>query len=302
MAVWICRAGLQGEYVRKFLAQERIYLIGSVAIDLTGKTDMEELMEIVARTHPMEPEGSVVTMSVQARAFASKAKIGDWVVVPETTDDGEHLLHVGEIESMYSYDGTKSELKHSHMAIWRHGTWKKEIFDEDIQRTLDAFDAFMYFYKMKQEKRFKEIVKKGKPLAKIARPKNAPKSAAVKEAAPADESEYAGSSSYDDGSSERYGYGSASSDDGAHAGSSSERYGSDAASDGRGYGSETKKSVNKPEPEFGQEPEVVYIEVDEDYDDEYSWRCSCGRRKNVVCCKYNKMYYDVLRTRRRFRP
>jgi predicted Mrr-cat superfamily restriction endonuclease len=263
MAIWICRAGLHGEYAKKFLGQEKMFLIGSVSMDLTGKTDMEELMKVVSRTYPTEPDGSVVTMSVQARAFAVKAKVGDWVVLPVKDDDGKKLLHVGEITGAYVYDGTKSELKHSHTVVWKYGTWEYATFDDDIQRTLDAFDSFMLFFKMKQEKRFKEIVKKGKPIAKIARPKPEPKQKeepkpepvpepVKEEPAPAPVAE------------------------------------------------EPKKSVNKPEPEPESEPEVVYIEVERDYDDDDAWRCPCGR-KNVVCCKYNKWYYDILKARRRFR-
>jgi hypothetical protein len=65
-----------------------------------------------------------------------------------------------------------------------------------------------------------------------------------------------------------------------------------------------KKSVNKPEAESAaviDEPEVVvkYIEVKADDEDDV-WRCPCGR-KGVVCYKYNKMYYDILKARRRFR-
>ena len=180
MAVWLCRAGLRGEYENKFIEQKKIFLIGSVSIDLTGRTDMQELMKVISATYPTEPDGSVVTMSVQARAFASKAKAGDWIVLPSRGP--ERLLFIGEITGKYVYDKTKSELKHSREITWKWGAWKREDFDEDIIRSVDAFDSFMMFFKLRQEKRIREIVGNGKafsslPLKKTAsinKPENEP--------------------------------------------------------------------------------------------------------------------------------
>jgi predicted Mrr-cat superfamily restriction endonuclease len=165
MTVWLCRAGLKGEYENKFIDQNKIFLIGSVSIDLTGKTDMEELMRTISRAYPTEPDGSVTTMSVQARAFATKAKVGDWIILPNMGD--ERLLNIGEITGGYEYDGKKSELKHSHTVDWKYGAWKRDSFDEDIIRSVDAFDSFMMFFKLRQEKRIKEIVSAGEPFAKV---------------------------------------------------------------------------------------------------------------------------------------
>ncbi|MDR0198660.1 MAG: hypothetical protein LBI08_02840 [Methanomassiliicoccaceae archaeon] len=165
MAVWLCRAGLRGDYENKFIDQNKIFLIGSVSIDLTGKTDMQELMKTISSAYPTEPDGSVVTMSSQARAFATKVKVGDWVVTPNMGP--ERLLFIGEITGKYEYDGKKSELKHSHAVDWKYGAWKREDFDEDIIRSVDAFDSFMMFFKLRQDKRIKDIVERGKPYSSL---------------------------------------------------------------------------------------------------------------------------------------
>ncbi|MDR0790983.1 MAG: hypothetical protein LBE47_00410 [Methanomassiliicoccaceae archaeon] len=165
MTVWLCRAGLKGEYENKFVDQKKIFLIGSVSLDLTGKTDMDELMGEIGRAYPTEPDGSVTTMSVQARAFATKVKVGDWVVLPSMGED--KLLNIGEITGEYKYDGTRSELKHMHSVDWNYGAWKRSSFDEDIIRSVDAFDSFMLFFKLRQEKRIKEIVGRDQPFAPV---------------------------------------------------------------------------------------------------------------------------------------
>ncbi|MCL2890520.1 MAG: hypothetical protein FWF40_01350 [Methanomassiliicoccaceae archaeon] len=163
MTVWLCRAGLDGQYEDKFIDQEKVFLIGSVSIDLTGKTDMTELMKLVSTKYPTEPDGSVVTMSSQARAFATKVKAGDLVVLPSGGED--RLLSIGEVTGAYQYDGSKSEFKHSHTVEWKHGTWKRKQFDPDIVRSVDAFDSFMLFFKLRQEKRIREIIGTTEPFA-----------------------------------------------------------------------------------------------------------------------------------------
>jgi|GEM_PF-2031330 len=173
MTVWICRAGLQAQYLNKFIEQKKIFLIGSVGINLTGKTDMQELMKVISHAYPTEPDGSVTTMSVQARAFATKAKVGDWVVV--SGPGPEKILNIGEITGKYVYDGTKSELKHSHVISWKHGAWKRESFPDDIIRSVDAFDTFMMFFKLRQGDRLMDIVSKGKPFSKVGAKLEEPK-------------------------------------------------------------------------------------------------------------------------------
>ena len=165
MTIWLCRAGLEGQYEDKFIDLNKIFLIGNVSIDLTGKTDMQELMKLVAAKYPTEPDGSVITMSTQARAFATKAKVGDWVVLPSLY--GERLINIGEITGKYEYDGSKSELKHSHTVDWKYGAWKRDQFDLSIIRSVDAFDSFMMFFRLRMEQRIKEIVGKAKPFTVV---------------------------------------------------------------------------------------------------------------------------------------
>ena len=165
MTVWLCRAGLRAEYEKKFIDQEKIFLTGTVGMDLTGKTDMQELMAAISRSHPTEPDGSVVTMSTQARAFATKVKAGDWVVVP--SGGPERLLNIGEIVGGYEYDGAKREFRHIHKVDWKYGLWERSSFNEKTQRSFDAFDAFMMFFKLSQDKHIKDVVLKGRPYAPI---------------------------------------------------------------------------------------------------------------------------------------
>jgi len=187
MAVWLCRAGLRGEYENKFVDLNKIFLIGSVSIDLTNRTDMQELMKVISSTYPTEPDGSVVTMSSQARAFATKVKVGDWVVTPNM--GSERLLFIGEITGEYNYDPRKSELKHSHTVDWKYGAWKREEFDEDIIRSVDAFDSFMLFFRLRQEKRIKEIVGRGRPFSPLPLPPIRKSSINKPEAEPIEETE-----------------------------------------------------------------------------------------------------------------
>ncbi|MCL2785832.1 MAG: hypothetical protein FWD81_01220 [Methanomassiliicoccaceae archaeon] len=186
MTVWLCRAGLQGQYLNKFIEQKKIFLIGNVGIDLTGKTDMQELMKKISHAYPTEPDGSITTMSVQARAFATKMKVGDWVAVPNLQ---EKLLYIGEVTGKYEFDGTKSELKHSHSVSWKHGAWQRDSFDEATLRSVDAFDSFMMLFRLKQDKQIKEVVGSNKPFAKIKAAAEQKKSVNKPETEPLEETE-----------------------------------------------------------------------------------------------------------------
>jgi len=302
MTVWLCRAGLQGQYLNKFIDQKKIFLIGSVSIDLTGKTDMQELMKAVSRAYPTEPDGSVTTMSVQARAFATKAKTGDWVVVPDMGDD--KLLNIGEITGKYEYDGSKSELKHAHTVSWKHGAWKRESFDEDILKSVDAFDSFMMFFKLRQEKRIKEIVGKGKPFAKIkVAPAPAPKKSVNKpETEPLVETEpvVADLSEIKEAIAEvretiTYVKKETVSESMQVRKMIAEIQ--DVIAEVREAITEVKKATITQSADVKK----VIMEVKDALDEASSCCCNETTTKNVVCYNYDKWYYETPRERRRFR-
>ena len=218
MSVWLCRAGFHAEHEREFIGQEKIFLICAVETDLTGKTEIRELTAAISGSHPAEPGGSVTAMATQARAFAAKAKTGDWVVVPGSGP--EKLLNIGEITGGYEYDGTKKGLEHSRRVDWKYGVWERSVFDEKTQRSLDAFEAFMVFFKLSRDEHIRDIVLNGTPYLPITPPTARP-------------------------ASELHAHGSGP---GAETGAEHET--------GRG----PKRSINKPEPETEDDAETLFAE------------------------------------------
>ena len=276
MTIWMCRAGLKGQYLNDFIKQKKIFLVGSVGMDLTGKTDMQELMKAMAKDHPSEPDGSITTMSVQARAFATKAKAGDIVVVPEFR--GDRFLYVAEITGAYEYNGRKGDLRHSHDITWKHGVWERDSFTDAALRSIDAFDSFMLFYKLNVnvERQIIESMSKGKPFAEIGDKKiesrrsvNKPENEPLEESEPFDDSEI-----------------------------------KEVISEVR----ETITYVKKETLAESAEVKKVIAEVKDVLDDVrmmieagIKCECDCNGGNKTVYCECDRWYYETPRERRRFR-
>jgi predicted Mrr-cat superfamily restriction endonuclease len=297
MAVWLCRAGLRGEYENKFIDRETIYLIGSVVFDLTGMTDKEELTKLIAAKYPLLPDRSVTNMVVQARSFTNRAKVGDWVILP--SEGSERLLNIGEITGKYVFDGTKSEFKHGREIDWKYGAWKRDDFNEDIIRSVDAFDTFMTFFKMKQEKRIKEIVERGQPFGPVTTAKrktivvvNKPEPEPVEETEPVyppiDSSELKDAIEELKQAIEEI----------RSTITEVRKATITQATDVKRVIAEVRSAIEASENAAENASATVYFETDGGYDDDV--KCPCGR-KGVVCYKYNKMYYDMLKGRRCYR-
>lgn len=160
MALWLIRAGRNGEYEQKFLDESRVYLCwNDLDADLSKVDDRDGLREVLERTYPDAKTGRVRQNSGQIWAFAKKMQPGDWVVVPSKFGPS---IHVGEITGDYTHhpEGPNPYF-HFRAVRWIEQDIPRTNFDQDILYSLGAFLTICQIKRNDAERRIREMAKTG---------------------------------------------------------------------------------------------------------------------------------------------
>lgn len=156
MAVWLCRAGRQGEHEARFFEDKRVYYtFEEIDRSLASFASKKELQQYFVATRPALSEGAARVFASQGFAFCFEMQQGDWVVTPSKTVPG--LLHFAKITGDYTYceDGEEA-YRHYRTVSW-FAESNRNQFEQDIQYSLGAL---MTICKLKQGERIKSIVLK----------------------------------------------------------------------------------------------------------------------------------------------
>ena len=137
MAVWLDRAGKDGEHQRAFLENNRIYLTWGILQDLplTGVTSFQELRPILEKLLPDAPAAKISNHGSQVFAFIAKMKPGDLVVTPL---HGRAAIAVGEIASELRHDPTAEFMyRHYRQVKWYVTDLPRSKLPPDIRHSLN---------------------------------------------------------------------------------------------------------------------------------------------------------------------
>lgn len=94
MALWLIRAGSEGEFERKFLDEGRVYLTwDELEDDLTKAKSREAVAEVMRRCLPDAGEGKLRNYVGQIWAFCASIAPGDWFALPSKFAS---TIHFGE--------------------------------------------------------------------------------------------------------------------------------------------------------------------------------------------------------------
>jgi len=146
MAVWLVRAGSEGEYEQKFLQEDRIYVTwGELDVDLASLKTREELYAAMGDRYPAAKHKTIVNWASQVWPFAHSMGIGDLVVLPLKR---QPAICVGEIRGGYHFEPQGPD-PYFH---WRHVEWiadaiPRDSFGKDL---LFSFGAFMTICRIKR--------------------------------------------------------------------------------------------------------------------------------------------------------
>lgn len=137
MALWLVRAGSQGER-EDFAIRENVAVIGWEELgDLSGIVSQEELLELLRRTYPNVKEKTLLNWRSQIWRFVKEMKEGDLVALPLK---GRPFIAFGRVVGPYKYrPDFPPDARHT-----RPVKWEKEIPRTEIETDLlYSFGAFM---------------------------------------------------------------------------------------------------------------------------------------------------------------
>ncbi|MGN6315888.1 restriction endonuclease [Trinickia sp.] len=161
MALWLVRAGKDGEHEQRFFDDGRVYLTWDALINtnLATAATYDDIRLLMQQHYPDEPAKRVANWSGQVWAFALGFSRGDWVVVPRKRSG---TIAIGEIVGDYTFNVSADETyRHYRSVRWLATDVPRSAFDQDL---LYSFGAFLTVCEIKRndaEKRVRALGRKG---------------------------------------------------------------------------------------------------------------------------------------------
>jgi restriction system protein len=160
MALWLIRAGSEGEYERKFLDEERVYLTWDELVDdLTKAKTREAVTDVMRRCLPDAGEGKLRNYVGQVWAFCSRIEPGEWFALPSKFSS---TIHFGEITGPLKFDAkVEAPFKHYRTCKWIARDVPRSRFDQDLLYSLGAFMTTCRITRNDAEARIRAIAANG---------------------------------------------------------------------------------------------------------------------------------------------
>lgn len=160
MALWLIRAGRNGEYEQKFLDESRVYLCWSrLNVDLAQLEKRKDLQPVLAEKYPEAKPNKLTNQGGQIWSFAKKIQLGDWVAVPSKFGPS---IHIGEVTGEYTHHPEGPDpYFHSRTVRWIEQDIPRTSFDQDILYSLGAFLTICQIKRNDAERRVRQMAVSG---------------------------------------------------------------------------------------------------------------------------------------------
>ncbi len=157
MAVWLIRAGANGEYEQKFLTEKRVYLTwDSLSQDISKIPDRSALLEALTVLYPDDKIKRLRNHASQIFPFAHEIKIGDLIILPLKT---QRVICVGEIKSEYQFDASnRNPFYHWHDVQWLNESVPRDHFGQDLLHSFGAFLSICRIQRNNAEDRIRTML------------------------------------------------------------------------------------------------------------------------------------------------
>lgn len=146
MAIWLIRAGSQGQYEQKFIQENRVYATwDGLDVNLAELRDRAELTAAMTDLRPDVKPKAISNWVSQVWPFAHEIKKGDLIVLPLKT---QPAVQIGEIDGDYHFESEGPD-PYFH---WRPVKWIAEAIPRSYfgQDLLYSFGAFMTICRIKK--------------------------------------------------------------------------------------------------------------------------------------------------------
>ncbi|WP_211828728.1 restriction endonuclease [Kistimonas asteriae] len=160
MAVWLVRAGAQGQYEQRFLQEKRIYLTwDDLDISLYSFEDRGELITHLGQLYGDEKPKRLINNASQIWPFAHAMKLGDRVILPSKT---QPVIYVGTITSEYQHkSGAENPYFHWRSVEWETEGVPRSYFSQDLLYSFGAFLTICRITRNNAEARLNEMATSG---------------------------------------------------------------------------------------------------------------------------------------------
>jgi restriction system protein len=159
MAVWLVRAGKDGEDEASSLESSRAIVGFRELPDLTSVTDWDEIRSVVATTFPSASQNRVGNLAGQLYAFRVSMEPGNIVALPRKRVG---KIALGRVTGPYEYADVDGERRHMRPVQWLKTDVPRADFGQDLLNSMGAFLTVCEIKRNDAELRIRAVLD-GKP-------------------------------------------------------------------------------------------------------------------------------------------
>jgi restriction system protein len=156
-AVWIVRAGVDGEHEQQFMQEQRVFLDRrNINFDLGTIRDRPHLLSVLSTIYPEDRLKTVANWASQLWAFSHSIAVGDLVALPLKA---ARSIQFGEVRGAYSYQAqTSSRGIHTRPVSWLGDPVPRANFRKDILASFGASQAVCRVHRNQAEARINAML------------------------------------------------------------------------------------------------------------------------------------------------
>jgi hypothetical protein len=161
MSLWLVRAGRHGEYEKRFLDSNRVYLTwDDLSFNLFEIHQKGKLHNLLLNVYPDCKSGTIRNWTGQIWSFAHEMNKGDRIVLPSKMN--REVLHYAEITEPYVFDqNAENPFFHYRSVRWLAKDVPRSWFDPDLLRYFNVRQTICHLKGDKIESRVRAIIEAG---------------------------------------------------------------------------------------------------------------------------------------------
>jgi len=161
MALWLFRAGKTGEYERRFLEENRVYLTwDGLSHDLSKIKTKKELSELLLKVYPNAKHPTIRNWTGQVWPIAHEMNEGDWIVLPSKLKPA--AIHIAEIMGPYVFDQKAADPYYHYRTVkWIATDVPRSNFDQELLYSFGALQTICRIERKGAESRVRAMAKAG---------------------------------------------------------------------------------------------------------------------------------------------